>query len=237
MNFKETLEKLENWAKTFPEARTDEMVQLVRLGIDKGWYLNEAFLFGINRDFQEGEDLNCFLQEQILSEWNEYWGMIFRLSPDRESLLTEAKMAFENQIYGAAIHMYFSQADGLFYDKFGKNLFTSRGQEAKAKFGGHLTDFIARDSWESLIGQFKDGSVFRRMYNEVYKEGFSVTSTDLMKKTDNIPNEQDLVIPNRHGVLHGIHKNYGTKLNALKCFSLLLFVMYAIYGDDAYDGI
>ena len=237
MNLKETLGKLENWAKTFPESRTDEMVQLVRLGIDKGWYLNEVFLFAIYRDLQEGEDLNCFLQEQVLSEWDEYWTMIFRLSPDREDLLKEAKMAFENQTYGAAIHMYFSQADGIFYDKFGKNLFTHRGEEAKVKFDGHLTDFIARDSWESLIEQFKDASVFRRMYNEVYKVGFSVTNTDLVKKTDHIPNEQDLVIPNRHGVLHGIHKNYGTKLNALKCLSLLLFVVYAIYGDETHGGI
>ncbi len=237
LNFKETSEKLANWVKTFPETKTDEMVQLVRLGIDKGWYLNETFLFGIYRDFQENEDLDCFLQVQILREWDEYWEMIFRLFPDRESLLKEAKMAFETQMYGAAIHMYFSQADGIFYDKFGKNLFTSRGQGAKTKFGGHLTDFIAKDSLDSLIEQFKDASVFRRMYNEVYKEGFSVTNTDLMKKTDSISNEQDLVIPNRHGVLHGIYKNYGTKLNALKCFSLLLFVIYAIYGDNAYDDI
>ena len=133
--------------------------------------------------------------------------------------------------------MFFSQADGIFYDKFGKNLFTARGDEAKGKFSGHLTDFIARGSWESLIEQFKDASVFRRMYNKAYNEGFSVTNTDLMKNTDNIPNEQNLVIPNRHGVLHGIHKNYGTKLNALKCLSLLLFVMYAIYGDGAHDDI
>ena len=237
MNLKETLGKLANWAKTFQESRTNEMAQLVRLGIDKGWYINEVLLFAIYRDLQESEDLDCFLQEQILSEWDEYWAMIFRLSPDRASLLTEAKMAFENQTYGAAIHMYFSQADGIFYDKFGENLFTSRGKEAKEKFGGHLTDFIARDSWESLIEQFKDASVFRRMYNEVYKKGFAVTNTDLVKKTANIPNEQDLVIPNRHGVLHGIHRNYGTKLNALKCLSLLLFVVYAIYGDDAHDGI
>lgn len=237
MNLKEAVGELASWAKTFPESRTDEMVQLVRLGIDKGWYLNEVFLFAIYRNLQEGEDLNCFLQEQILSEWNEYWAMIFRLSPDRQSLLTEAKMAFENQTYGAAIHMYFSQADGIFYAKFGESLFACRGDKAKVKFGGHLTDFIARDSWESLIGQFKNGSVFRRMYNEVYKQGFSVTHTDLTEKTDNIPHEQGLVIPNRHGVLHGIHRNYGTKLNALKCLSLLLFVVYAIYGNDAHDGI
>lgn len=237
MNLKDTLGKIVSWAKTFPESRTDEMVRLVQLGIDRGWYLNEVFLFAIHRDFQEGDDLDCFLQEQILSEWDTYWAMIISLSPDRESLLTEAKMAFENKMYGAAIHLCFSQADGIFYDKFGKNLFTSRGRRAKEAFGGHLTDFIARDSWESLIDQFKDASVFRRMYNEVYKEGFSVINTDLVKETDSIPNEQGLVIPNRHGVLHGVHRNYGTKLNSLKCLSLLLFVVYAINGDKTYGGI
>lgn len=222
---------------TLPTTRTDEMVQLVRPAINRGWYLNEVFLFAINRDFQVGDDLDCFLEEQILSDWEAYWTTVISLSPDRESLLTEAKMAFENKLYGAAIHMYFSQADGIFYDKFGKSLFRKSGEVAKFTFGGHLTDFIARDSWESLVKQFKDGSIFRRMYNEVYKEGFSVTNTDLMKKTDEIPNEQEIVIPNRHGVLHGIHKNYGTKLNALKCLSLLLFVVYAINGDKTYDTI
>jgi len=237
MNFKETLGKLADWSKTFPELRTDEMVRWVRLGVGKGWYINEVFLFAIYRDLQEGEDLSCFLKEQVLSEWDEYWATIFRLSPDRERLLKEAKVAFENQMYGAAIHMYFSQADGIFHDKFGKNLFEYRGETAKVKFGGYLTDFIARDSWDSLMEQFKDDSVFRRMYNEVYKEGFSVTDTDLVNNTGRIQNEQDLVIPNRHGVLHGIHKNYGTKLNALKCLSLLLFVVYAIYGDETHDDI
>jgi hypothetical protein len=161
MNLKDTLRKVVDWAKTFPVTRTDEMVQLVQLGIGRGWYLNEVFLFALYRDFQEGDDLDCFLEEQILSEWEDYWAMIISLSPDRESLLTEAKMAFQNKLYGAAIHMYFSQADGIFYDKFGKNLFTARGDEAKGKFGGHLTDFIARDSLESLIEQFKDASIFR----------------------------------------------------------------------------
>lgn len=65
MNLKETLGKLENWAKTFPESRTDEMVQLVLLGIDKGWYLNEVFLFAIYRDLQEGEDLNFFYKSRF----------------------------------------------------------------------------------------------------------------------------------------------------------------------------
>ncbi|MDW7549210.1 hypothetical protein [Pseudoalteromonas peptidolytica] len=146
-------------------------------------------------------------------------------------------MAFEKQLYGAAIHMYFSQADGIFNDKFNKSLFNNRGEKAKEEFNGYLTDFIARDSWKLLIEQFKDASLFRRMYKAVYKEGFSITQTDLTKKTDDISNEQDLVIPNRHGVLHGIHRNYGTELNALKCLSLLLFVVFAINGDGAYESI
>lgn len=235
MNSKDLMGKIEYWMRTFPEAKTAEMIQLVQLGIDKGWYLNEVFLLALSSDFREGDDFDCFLQDQVMSQWDEFWNIIIRRSPNRVSLLTEAKVAFENQTYGAAIHMYFSQADGIFYEKFGKNLFADRGYVAKDKFGGLLNNLIARDSWETLIRQFKDASVFRRIYNEVYKEGFSIVDTDLMKNTNYIPNEQELVIPNRHGVLHGIHRDYGTKQNALKCFSLLLFVVFAIYGDDAYD--
>lgn len=238
MKLREIMGKVLNWMQEFPELRTDEMVKLVQLGVEKGWYLNEVFLFALYRDFQkEGSNLDCFLQNQILSQWEQLWRMILRLCPNRENLLAEAKKVFEAQTYGAAIHMYFSQADGIFYDKFGTNLFTNRGEAAKGEFGCYLTDFIARDSWESLIEQFREASIFRRMFNEVYREGFSVTNSDLVKRTDNIPNEEELVIPNRHGVLHGIHKNYGTKLNALKCLSLLLFVVYAIYGDETHGGI
>ncbi|WP_422380530.1 hypothetical protein [Marinicellulosiphila megalodicopiae] len=236
MNLKETIKGITNWAQTFPKERTDNMVLLTKLAVEKGWYLNEVFLFSILRDGQV-DDLDCLLQECILDEWDEYWAMIIKMSPDREHILTEAKSAFDSEMYSAAIHLLFSQADGVFYDKFAKNLFTNRGDVAKLEFGGHLTDLISRDSWESLAEQYKDASIFRRMYNEVYKEGFSVKGTDLVKKTDSILNEENLMIPNRHGVLHGIHKNYGSKLNALKCFSLLLFVVYAIFGDEIYEDI
>lgn len=237
MKLAKIMENITNWAKTFPESRTDDMVQVVRLGISKGWYLNEVFLFALYRDFKEEYDLDEFLEYQIVSQWEHFWSVLFRLYPKRQKILNEAKLAYENELYGAAIHIFFTQTDGIFSDQFGKDFYAARGEKAKNEIGSYLTDFISRESFESLIEHYKDATVFRRMYNEVYKEGLSITGTDSVIKTDHIANETDLVMPNRHGVLHGIHTEYGSKINALKCFSLLLFVMYAIHGDATHENI
>ena len=237
MKLAEAMENMINWVKMFPESRTDEMTQIVQQGVSKGWYLNEVFLFALYRDFKEEDNLDEFLEYQITSQWEDFWGTLFRLCPKREEILNEAKLAYENKLYGSAIHVFFSQTDGIFHDKFGTNFYVSRGKKAEAEFGSYLTEFISRGAFEILIEQYKDASVFRRMYNEVYKEGFSITCTDSVRDTAKISNESDLVMPNRHGVLHGSHTKYGSKTNALKCFSLLLFVIYAIYGDEAHENM
>jgi hypothetical protein len=84
------------------------------------------------------------------------------------------------------------------------------------------------------LSQSEDASIFRRIYNEAYLEGFLKMAPDLTRKTKEITDESNIFIPNRHGVLHGVHKNYGSRRNALKCFSFLLFVMFAIHGDVIY---
>lgn len=228
-------ESVERWMKTFPASRADEMKQLVGDCLARGWYLNEVFIFAILRDFERDKhDLDSFLEDQIIGLWGVFWRSIIALFPQRKSLLTESKKVFENECYAAAIHLYFSQADGIFHETFGKQLFKHEGVVAKEKFDSHLSDGISRESWDELVNHFKDGSVLRRMYSEAYRAGFSITATDLTKNTTQIIEEGNLVIPNRHGVLHGIHKGYGTRRNALKCLSLLMFVIFAIHGDAVY---
>ena len=107
-----------------------------------------------------------------------------------------------------------------------------QGEIAKDKISTYINDFIAKDSLELLADQCKDGSVLRRMSNEVYTEMFSVIAADAMKNIDPDANESSLIMPNRHGVLHGLHRDYATKTNALKCFSMLLFIAWSIHGDS-----
>lgn len=48
----------------------------------------------------------------------------------------------------------------------------------------YITDFISRDSLDDFISQYKDTSVLRRMFNEVYTRMLSEVSTDSMKDID-----------------------------------------------------
>lgn len=217
------------------------MVNLINTGIEKGWYLNEVFIFGFYRDYTEEGNFDEFIESLIESEWETYWKHIFSVAhTDRLAILKEAKKAFESQLYGAAIHIFFSQSDGFFSEKFSKGnqevqLYKKSGSNAKQEFNKYLTEVIDRESFGRLLEHYKDASLLRRMYNEAYKAGFSRESIDVVKNTKEILSEDDLIIPNRHGVLHGIHKRYATKRHALKCFSLLLFVIFAIHGDDMYS--
>lgn len=232
VNLKDILFNIKKWVEEWPEQRTDDMKGVVKLSISQGWYLNEVLLFGLYRDYEEGRNFSSFMEEIIESDWDAYWSCMMKQETSRQAIFNEAKACYEQGLYSAAIHLFFSQSDGIFYDKFGKSLYKKEGGIAQQEMGSHITDFIARDSIKELINQYKDGSVFRRMYNEAYAEAFSVIGADSMKNIQPTENEAGFVIPNRHGVLHGMHRNYGSKTNALKCFSMLLFVMYVIHGED-----
>jgi hypothetical protein len=232
VDLKVMLKNLAKWAESWPASKTDEMSHIAKFAISQGWYFNEVFLFAFIRDYKEGSNLSEFMDQLISSEWEQWWESIKQVEPSRVAIFDEAKNCFESGCYSAAIHLFFSQSDGVFHDKFGKSLYKKEGERARDEMSEYITDFISRDSLDDLISQYKDASVLRRMFNEVYTRMFSEVAADPMKNIDPSDSESNLVIPNRHGVLHGMHRNYGNKTNALKCFSLFLFVLYAIHGEQ-----
>jgi len=231
VEFNAFLSGLQNGAKNWPKERTDDMSKMAKEAIHQGWYMNEALLFTMYRDLSDYDNFDAFMEDSILSSWDEFWDAIFNVEPTRSEILKEAKRCFELDCYAASIHVFFSQADGIFHDRFGKSLYKTEGKQAKTEMSSYITDFIARDSLEALIEHYKDASILRRMFNEVYTAMFSVTAADPMKNIDPSNLESELLMPNRHGVLHGLHRSYGSKTNALKVFALLLFVIYSIHGE------
>ncbi|HGS4631995.1 TPA: hypothetical protein ACMDPK_003730, partial [Vibrio cholerae] len=231
MDFSTINSNIANWIKNWPKARTDDMSLISRSAISEGWYLNEVLLVGIYSQIEDHDDFSSMIESLLLENWDGFWEAIFKSEPSRFSLFSEAKQCFESSLYGASIHLFFSQADGVFHDHFGKSLYKKEGERAKTEADVHLKNVIARESLAQLINQFKDASLLRRMFNEVYKEMFSVIGADPMKNIDPAHPESTLKTPNRHGVLHGIHKEYASETNALKVFSMFLFVLYAIHGE------
>lgn len=231
MGFNAFLSSLQDWAKNWPKERTDDMSEIAKEAIRSGWYMNEALLFTLYRDLGEYDEFDSFMEETIQSEWDGLWGAILKAEPSRTAILAEAKKCFEQGCYAASIHIFFSQADGVFHDQFGKSLYKKEGEFANYEVTNYKTDFIAIDSLKDLIEHYKDTSILSRMFNGVYIEMFSVTAADSMKNIAPSDRESELIMPNRHGVLHGMHRSYGSKINALKVFSLLLFVIFSIHGD------
>ena len=231
MNLSNMLKNIADWAEKWPSAKADEMAGIAKFAISEGWYFNEVFLFAFGRDYQKGTSLSDFMDQLISSEWEQYWQIIKQVEPSRVAIFDEAKNCFDSGYYSAAIHIFFSQSDGIFHDKFDNSLYKKEGERARDEMSDFITGFISRDSLKALISQYKDASILRRIFNEVYTRMLSEIATDPMKNIDPGDPENNLVMPNRHGVLHGIHRNYGNKTNALKCFSLFLFVLFAIHGE------
>jgi hypothetical protein len=229
------LEKVSKLAKTWPAEKIEDMKFLANHGFSQGWYLNEVLIFGLHRSITEHDDFNDAVIELIDESWDFYWKHLIKYKPARKELFLEIKQCHESELFGAAIHLCFSQADGLFYDKFGVSLYSRGFNVAKTKFGSEINDFISRDSIDVLSEHYKDGSLLRRMFNEVYSEVLSKTGGDLVKQTGNIA-EEELKLPNRHGVLHGIHTNYASKLNSYKAIAFLVFILFSLNGEKIFES-
>jgi hypothetical protein len=147
-------QKIKYWVDNFPPDAADSLKKLVLRGLERGWYLNEVFLYGlISGGEDSGRDLDAFIEKMIVESWDEFWNPIIRLNPSRESLLNEAKKVFESEYYASAIHLFYTQADGVFKDKFNNEheLFGSRGDFAKKEFKKYLSELVCKNSLNELL--------------------------------------------------------------------------------------
>ena len=230
-----TLNKVAELVRTWPSEKTEDMKYLANYAYAQGWYLNEVFIFGLHNSITENENFDDAVTVLIDEDWDFYWKILADYQPTRASLFEEIKKCHESGLYGASIHLCFSQADGLFFDKFGVSLYGSRFKVAKTKFGQEINEFINRDSLELLAQHYKDKSLFRRMFNEVYSEILSKTNGDLVKDPSKTIGYQQL-LPNRHGVIHGIHTDYVNQLNSYKSIAFLLFILFALNGEQIMEN-
>ncbi|NOH99480.1 hypothetical protein [Vibrio sp. 99-70-13A1] len=239
MSLKEQLQgitlKASELAKNWPSEKSEDMKFLVNHAYERGWYLNEIFIFGLHHSITEYDNFDDAVIVLIEEDWEFYWKALTEYQPSRAHLFKEIKKAHELGLYGSSIHLCFSQADGLFFDKFGTSLYERKLTVAKRKFGDEIHEFISRDSLELLSQHYKDGSVFRRMFNEVYTELLSKTGGDLVKNTKQVK-ESNLQLPNRHGVLHGIHTDFVSKQNSFKAIAFLLFILFLLNGEKIIES-
>jgi hypothetical protein len=122
--------------------------------------------------------------------------------PHRERILTKAFAAHDAGNYELSIPALFSQADGIGHDIFGVSIY-SKGKKSRSQIRMRLGNAVSSEILEA----------YRKIVT---------TLLPINAETDDLSQFDSPL--NRHGVMHGIHTDYGTEVNALKSVSWLQYV-------------
>ena len=192
-------------AKKWQTARKADVTDMS----EKGWYPNWFTFF--YQPEEEPRSLDELMVMHLEDNWADLTVKIIELCPEREHILKTAFKLHEEGNYIAAIPLFFSQADGICCEVLKSFLFTGNDTIER------LDTMIESGELEvdMLLDIFLEPYRLRNHHNA----GISKASVAHKKKA-----------PNRNGILHGHrkHLDYGTKVNSLKCFSLLAFTVYTV---------
>jgi len=178
---------------------------------DMGWYFNwETPASGCIEATDKGQKtLDNFMIKHLEYDWKDLTKKIIELCPNRREILNEAFSLHNEKRYIASIPLFLSQTDGICAEKLGAFLFSEHDRRAEQ------IERILENSENKLLDLFLD---ILKNKNQ-YSKGIGSCSLSHKKKS-----------PNRNGILHGSkkHLDYGTKINSLKCFSLLSFTVFVL---------
>ena len=211
--FLESLADLQAEYSVFVEGKT------IRTLTQRGWFpdfdlpivqvrlLAEAFASDPEQAHEANQELcNRFrdrldgIESELKSEF-----------PNRSEILSDAFQAHRQGRYNLSVAVFLTQVDGLFYDRFLKNLFYRRDRDEIAEIIEQIPNALIR----SLSGALLDESlplIASPGQRQQQPDGFSEL--------------------NRHQVLHGEVTNYGTEENSLKAISLLNYCAFVLTTSE-----
>ncbi|MCL5247165.1 hypothetical protein M4I21_15185 [Cellulophaga sp. 20_2_10] len=196
-----------------------EIINQIKIGIEKyeslqkkdgfiklanlGWYVNGKTSLTQASNLMDlahngkVSDINNYLTNYYKKELSERIFSFDKFQSKRSFIIKEAVECHLSGKYYASVPLFLPQADGL----CSKLLFKTKDRKRELK--QLVKGKIKNDFFLNILN-----SVLRtNKIDEYFSDDFD-TSTGL----------------NRHAVLHGYDTDYGTELNSLKAFSLLLFI-------------
>ncbi|MNF93988.1 hypothetical protein D3C84_766830 [compost metagenome] len=190
---------LENYQKQF--GRFSEKAA------EKGWFVTSCTdIKGMASAYSRGDDeLDNFMEAEIESNFDKIKASIITANEARAHILNPAFDLHSSNNWVASIPLFLAQTDGIFSAKIGAFLFSEHEKRKNLileKYGQKSSGIIPY-----MCSPF-----------EVYTQfGASIGSKSKDKKKQG---------PNRNGILHGSrkHLDYATKINSLKCISLLSYI-------------
>lgn len=180
-----------------------------------GWFPNWETSISIGSALSSGQSaIDAFMIREIEESWGASTGRILDLCPKRSHILKVAFGLHEEGNYIASIPLLLVQADGICADQIGTFLFTEKDNRTKS------INKKVDESGDILL---------TALLNVLNVE--TQFSAGISKASD----RRKQLGPNRSGILHGSkrHLDYGTKINSLKAFSLLAFVVFILLDSDS----
>lgn len=198
----ETLKLIAKRMQGIPE----ETKQIMLLMANEQWYLDLEIpvadypLLIRNFEINKNETINFFI--------NYYRGKIDKIEkyivanfPEREGILIQAFSAHREKKYFLSIPVFLTQADGIAKDKTGYGFFSKT--KGKPKTAKYVKRYANKWLMHAILTPL----------NEDLPISFSKGRRN--KSFDGL---------NRHQILHGESKNYGSETNSLKAISLIYFL-------------
>jgi hypothetical protein len=185
-----------------------------RIWAQHGWYLDPELPFGAPEEIAEVLEAKpsrahlalCRHFERRLAAIEDELSEKF---PRRAKLLQSGFRAHRRKEYELSILTLLTQADGICRDATGRQLFSKKN-------GGLAPVLIEPGD---------------RHHNALLTP--LLETTPLTESTHKLGNRRVL---NRHGILHGEHVDFASRLHSLQCVSLLVFLVWALEHKAASEA-
>lgn len=212
--FQKSLVQLNEFGKRIKE-NYDRMPHSLLLLAKYGWFLDldtdPSFPNELGEliESNEIEKVNEYLMEYYSDNLEQIFDDLTVKFPERKEIFNQIKIAHEEKLFFISIPTILSQIDGICFDCTTKKFFL------KDKDNNYLPEVTTELS---------------NISNSILK----IFLTPILNQTAINARKKDLykypIQFNRHEILHGVDKNYGTEMNSLKCISLLKY-MHDLLGD------
>lgn len=203
-NNPEFLDNLKKYIEYWPQFHRDDWLKIASYG----WFINWETPLTVEKSMSIGQDiLDQFMTKNLTDNWPTITDKIINLYPERAHILSESFKLHQDENYIACIPLFMSQIDGIYSQKIGAFLFSEHEKRLEK------TQELINNSSDDLL------NVFLEILSIKTQFGAGISSSGNSKKK---------IAPNRNGILHGSrkHLDYGSRINSLKTFSLLAFIVY-----------
>ena len=181
---------------------------------EKGWFLSVDLPIRVYHDLAISvnnvteSNLIVYYQaktDQILADLETAF-------PERSHLFHSAFEAHKQKNYNASIPLFLAQSEGVCVDMLGEKLYSKRNGAPRTK-----------SVIENRIKNAPSGGIIEAFVEPLLSgSALSLGTTEMEHKRKQ---HSDYNVLNRHEIMHGSDKNYGSEINSLRAISLLDYLI------------